>query len=150
MLCTITCEEFKHSSAKPFFLASSVMLLLLLLSSVHELIKRMRLNFVKSRISKKSSASALWRVDTISITFLKFNLWCKYYVRYIYLSECTFKNTGILNTHLLPHKTIFYDEATNATQNNFKFLFSLHNNIVSLVLYLGAIYEDVRDIFMAW
>ena len=68
----------------------------------------------------------------------------------IYMSECTFKNTGILNTHLLPHKTIFYDEATNATQNNFKFLFSLHNNIVSLVLYLGAIYEDVRDIFMAW
>ena len=67
-----------------FFLASSVMLLLLLLLSVHELIKRMRLNFVKCKISKKSSTSALWRVDTISTTFLKFNLWCKYYVRYIY------------------------------------------------------------------
>ena len=46
------------------------------------------------------------------------------------------KNTSILDTHILPHKFIFYDEATNATQNVFHIF--------------TAIYEDVRDIFMAW
>ena len=60
------------------------------------------------------------------------------------------KNTSILDTHILPHKFIFYDEATNATQNVFHILFLLVQQFSIPCALFTAIYEDVRDIFMAW
>ena len=47
-------------------------------------------------------------------------------------------------------KKIFYDEATNTTQNDFQTFILIAEQLSIPRASFMAIYEDVRDIFMVW